>query len=107
MGIDTSQADEQTASSMKKQLLSELWNEIRKAVDVINAVRSENESLKLNLSKAAAENEELNQRISDLEKMLTAREVASSGGFEVKEKNRLVEAARDLIARIDKQLSLF
>lgn len=107
MGIDTSQSDEQTALSMKKQLLGELWNEIRRAVDVINAVRSENESLKLNLARSAAEIERLKLQISDLEKMLTARETASSSGFEEKERNRLVDIARDLIARIDKQLSLF
>ncbi len=107
MGIDTSQSDEQTALSMKKQLLGELWNEIRRAVDVINAGRSENESLKLNLARSAAEIERLKLQISDLEKMLTARETASSSGFEEKERNRLVDIARDLIARIDKQLSLF
>ncbi|MCL4539128.1 MAG: hypothetical protein M1378_05935 [Bacteroidetes bacterium] len=92
---------------MKKQLLGELWNEIRRAVDVINSVRSENESLKLNLARSAAEIERLKLQISDLEKMLTARETASSSGFEEKERIRLVDIARDLIARIDKQLSLF
>ncbi|MCL5267685.1 MAG: hypothetical protein M1469_06250 [Bacteroidetes bacterium] len=107
MGIDISQSDEQTALSMKKQLLGELWNEIRRAVDVINTVRGENESLKLNVARSAAEIERLKFQISDLEKMLTARETASSNGFEEKERNRLVEIARDLIARIDKQLSLF
>lgn len=107
MSIDTNSSDEQSALSMKKQLLSELWNEVRRAVDVLSVVRSENESLKLNLAKASAEIEKLKSRISDLEKMLTAREVASSNGFEEREKNRLIEAARDIIAKIDNQLSLF
>ena len=107
MGIDISQSDEQTALTMKKQLLSELWNEIRRAVDVSNAVRSENESLRLNLAKSASEIERLKVQIADLEKMLTARETSSTRGFEEKERNRLVDIARDLISRIDKQLSLF
>ena len=107
MGIDISQSDEQTALSMKKQLLGELWNEIRRAVDVSNAVRSENESLRLNLAKSASEIERLKVQIADLEKMLTARETSSTRGFEEKERNRLVDIARDLISRIDKQLSLF
>ena len=107
MSIDASSSEEQTAQTMKKQLLGELWNEIRRAVDVLSVVRSENESLKQNLAKSAAEVEKLKLRISDLEKMLTAREVASSNGFEEREKNRLIEAAREIIAKIDDQLSLF
>ncbi len=107
MSIDASSSEEQTALTMKKQLLGELWNEIRRAVDVLSVVRSENESLKQNLAKSAAEIEKLKSRISDLEKMLTAREVASSNGFEEREKNRLIEAAREIIAKIDDQLSLF
>jgi hypothetical protein len=104
--MDTEASDEQNLS-MKKQLLGELWNEVRRAVDVANVMRGENESLKQNLAKSAAEIDKLKSRIAELEKMLTAREVASSAGFEEREKDRLLEVAKELIARIDKQLSLF
>ena len=107
MSINTDPSDEQTTLSMKKQLLSELWSEIRRVVDIISIVRSENESLKQNLAKTTAETEKLKSQIADLGKMLTAREVASSDDFDEREKERLIEAARDLIAKIDKQLSLF
>ncbi len=107
MSIDTSMSDEQTALTMKKQLLGELWNEIRRAVEILNAGRSENESLKQNLVKANAEIERLKSRITDLEKMLTARETSTSSTFEEREKNRLIEVARELISKIDTQLSLF
>ncbi len=107
MSIDTSMSDEQTALTMKKQLLGELWNEIRRAVEVLNVVRGENESLKQNLTKATGEIEKLKFQISDLEKMLTARESSSSNSFEEREKNRLIEVAKDLISKIDTQLSLF
>ncbi len=105
--MDTETSDEQTKLSMKKQLLGELWNEVRRAVDVANVIRSENESLRQNLAKSAAEIDKLKSKIAELEKMLTARETANTGGFEEKEKNRLLEVAKELIARIDKQLSLF
>ncbi len=107
MSIDTSMSDEQTALTMKKQLLGELWNEIRRAVEILNAGRGENESLKQNLVKANAEIERLKSRITDLEKMLTARETSTSSTFEEREKNRLIEVARELISKIDTQLSLF
>jgi len=107
MSFDTNPSDEQTAASMKKQLLGELWNEIRRAVEVLSVVRGENECLKKNLTKANAEIDKLKSQISDLEKMLTAREAPSHSGFEEREKNRLVEVARELIAKIDNQLSLF
>ncbi len=105
--MDTEASDEQTTMSMKKQLLGELWNEVRRAVDEANVIRGENESLKQNLAKSSAEIDKLKLRIAELEKMLTARESASAGGFEEREKNRLLEVARELIAKIDKQLSLF
>ncbi len=105
--MDTEASDDQTTLSMKKQLLGELWNEVRRAVDAASVIRTENESLKQNLAKSAAEMEKLKLRIAELEKMLTAREAANTGGFEEREKNRLLEVARELIAKIDKQLSLF
>lgn len=107
MSIDTSMSEEQTALTMKKQLLGELWNEIRRAVEILNAERSENESIKQNLAKANAEIEKLKSQILDLQKMVTARESSSSSAFEEKEKNRLIEVARELISKIDTQLSLF
>ena len=107
MSIDTSMSEEQTALTMKKQLLEELWNEIRRSVEILNASRSENESLKQNLAKATAEIEKLKSRVTDLEKMVTARESSSSSAFEEREKNRLIEVARELISKIDTQLSLF
>ncbi len=107
MSSDTSMSEEQSSLTMKKQLLGELWNEIRRAVEILNAARSENESLKQNLAKANAEIEKLKSQISDLEKMLTAREAASSSAFEEREKNRLIEVAKELISKIDTQLSLF
>jgi predicted nucleic acid-binding Zn-ribbon protein len=107
MSIDTSMSEEQTALTMKKQLLEELWSEIRRSVEILNASRSENESLKQNLAKATAEIEKLKSRITDLEKMVTARETSSSSAFEEREKNRLIEVARELISKIDTQLSLF
>ncbi len=107
MSIDTSTPDEQATLSMKKQLLRELWNEVRRAVDILSVVRSENESLKQNLAKANGEIEKLKSQMSDLEKILTSRGPASTNGFEEKEKNRLIEAARDLISKIDYQLNLF
>ncbi|MCL4509567.1 MAG: hypothetical protein M1470_00615 [Bacteroidetes bacterium] len=107
MSTDTDSSDEQTTLSMKKQLLSELWNEIRRAVDIVSVVRSENESLKQNLAKATTETAKLKSQLADLEKMLTAREATSSNGFDEREKDRLIEAAKELIAKIDKQLSLF
>ena len=107
MSIDTSMSDEQTALTMKKQLLGELWNEIRRAVEILNAARGENESLKQNLAKANTEIEKLKSQISDLQKMVTARETSSSSAFEEREKNRLIEVAKDLISKIDTQLSLF
>jgi predicted nuclease with TOPRIM domain len=100
-------SDEQTTLSMKKQLLGELWNEVRRAVDAVSVIRAENESLRQNLSKSAGEIDKLKSHVIELEKMLTAREAASASGFEEREKNRLLEVARDLIAKIDKQLSLF
>ena len=106
MSIDTSMSEEQTALTMKKQLLGELWNEIRRAVEVLKSARGENESLKQNIAKANAEIEKLKAQVSALEKMLTARE-SSSSGFEEREKNRLIEVARELISKIDTQLSLF
>ncbi len=105
--MDAETSDEQTTLSMKKQLLVELWNEVRRAVDAVNVIRAESESLKQNLAKSAAEIDRLKSRIAELEKMLTAREPANAGGFEEREKNRLLEVARELIAKIDKQLSLF
>jgi predicted nucleic acid-binding Zn-ribbon protein len=107
MSIDTSMSEEQTALTMKKQLLGELWNEIRRAVEILNSERSENESIKQNLAKANAEIEKLKSQILDLQKMVTARESSSSSAFEEKEKNRLIEVARELISKIDTQLSLF
>ena len=107
MSIDTSMSEEQTTLTMKKQLLGELWNEIRRAVETLSTTRGENESLKQNLTKANTEIEKLKSRISDLEKMLTARESSSSSMFEEREKNRLIEVARELISKIDTQLSLF
>jgi peptidoglycan hydrolase CwlO-like protein len=107
MGVDPSISDEQTALTMKKQLLGELWSEIRRAVDILNARHGENESLKQNLAKANAEVEKLKSRITDLEKMLTARETSTSSVFEEREKDRLIEVARELISKIDTQLSLF
>ncbi len=107
MSIDTSMSDEQTALTMKKQLLGELWNEIRRAVEILNVARGENESLKQNLAKANAEIEKLKSQISDLQRMVTARETTSSSAFEEREKNRLIEVARELISKIDTQLSLF
>ena len=104
--MDTEASEEQTLS-MKKQLLGELWNEVRRAVDVANVIRGENESLKQNLAKSAAEIDKLKSHIAELEKMLTARAAANAVGFEEREKNRLLEVAKELIARIDKQLSLF
>ncbi len=104
--MDTEASEEQTLS-MKKQLLGELWNEVRRAVDVANVIRGENESLKQNLAKSAAEIDKLKSHIAELEKMLTSREAANAVGFEEREKNRLLEVAKELIARIDKQLSLF
>ncbi|HUI31263.1 MAG TPA: hypothetical protein VLX91_13720 [Candidatus Acidoferrales bacterium] len=105
MSIDTS-SEEQTALTMKKQLLGELWNEIRRAVEILKSARSENESLKQNLAKAAAEIQKLKSQVAELERMLTARETSSSGIFEEREKNRLIEVAKDLITKIDSQLSL-
>ncbi|MGO9480812.1 MAG: hypothetical protein ACLP05_03395 [Candidatus Kryptoniota bacterium] len=107
MSIDTNTPDEQATLSMKKQLLGELWNEVRRAVDILSVAHGENESLKQNLAKANNEIEKMKSRISDLEKILTSREPASTNGFEEKEKDRLVEVARDLISRIDHQISLF
>lgn len=107
MSIDTSMSEEQTALTMKKQLLGELWNEIRRAVEILNAARGENESLKQNLAKANAEIDKLKSQISNLEKMVTARETSSTSAFEEREKNRLIEVARELISKIDTQLSLF
>ena len=107
MAIDTGISEEQTALTMKKQLLGELWNEVRKAVEALNAVRSENESLKQNLAKANSEIEKFKLQVSDLEKFLTAREESSSSSLEEREKNRLIEVARELISKIDAQLSLF
>ena len=72
-----------------------------------NVIRGENESLKQNLAKSAAEIDKLKSHIAELEKMLTSREAANAVGFEEREKNRLLEVAKELIARIDKQLSLF
>ena len=100
-------ADDQSNLSMKKQLVSELWTEVRRAAEVLSAAKSENESIKQNLAKANAEIERLSTRISELEKMLTSRTGPSTDGFDEKEKTHLVQVARDLIARIDKQLSLF
>ncbi|MFZ1080998.1 MAG: hypothetical protein WAO19_03645 [Candidatus Kryptoniota bacterium] len=107
MSIDTNTPDEQATLSMKKQLLGELWNEVRRAVDILSVVRSENESMKQNLAKANGEIEKLRSRISDLEKILTSRDPVSTNGLEEKEKNRLIETARDLISKIDHQLNLF
>jgi signal transduction histidine kinase len=105
--MSTEASDEQTTLSMKKQLLGELWNEVRRAVDAVSVVRAENESLRQNLAKSAAEIDKLKSHVVDLEKMLTAREATSTNGFEEREKNRLLEVAKELIAKIDKQLSLF
>jgi peptidoglycan hydrolase CwlO-like protein len=107
MSTDTSMSEEQTALTMKKQLLGELWNEIRRAVEILSAARGENESLKQNLAKANAEIDKLKSQISNLEKMVTARETSSSSAFEEREKNRLIEVAKELISKIDTQLSLF
>ena len=107
MSMNTEASDEQTTLSMKKQLLGELWNEVRRAVDAVNVIRGENESLRQNLAKSAAEVDKLKSRIAELEKMLTAREATNASAFEEREKNRLLEVAKELIARIDKQLSLF
>ncbi len=107
MSTEASMSEEQTSLSMKKQLLGELWSEVRRAIEVLNVARGENESLKQNLAKATAEIDKLRSQVTDLEKMLTAREVSSSNGFEEREKNRLVEVARELISKIDTQLSLF
>ena len=104
--MDTEGSDEQTLS-MKKQLLGELWNEVRRAVDVANVIRGENESLKQNLAKSAAEVDKLKSHVAELENMLTARGSSNNCGVEEKEKKRLLEVAKELIARIDKQLSLF
>lgn len=107
MSTEASMSEEQTSLSMKKQLLGELWSEVRRAIEVLDVARGENESLKQNLAKATAEIDKLRSQVTDLEKMLTAREVSSSNGFEEREKNRLVEVARELISKIDTQLSLF
>ncbi len=106
MSIDTSIPSEQAAVSMKKQLLDELWNEVRRAVDTLSVAHSENETLKQSLAKASAEIERLKSQISDLEKILTSRESASTDVLDEKEKERLVEAAKDLISKIDRQLEL-
>ena len=106
MSTNPSLSEEQNTLTMKKQLLGELWSEIRRAVEALKAARGENESLKQNLARASSDIEKLKAQISNLEKMLTARD-SSSGGFEEREKNRLVEVARELISKIDTQLSLF
>lgn len=107
MSTEASMSEEQTSLTMKKQLLGELWSEVRRAIEVLNVARGENESLKQNLTKATAEIDRLKSQVADLEKMLTARETSSSNGFEEREKDRLVEVARELISKIDTQLSLF
>jgi len=106
MSIDTNVPNEQATLSMKKQLLDELWNEVRRAVDILNTAHSENEDLRQNLAKTNGEIERLKSHICDLEKILTSREPASTNVFEEKEKGRLVEVARDLISKIDRQMNL-
>ncbi len=103
----TGLSEEQSTMSMKKQLVSELWTEARRAAEVLNAAKSENESLKQDLANAGAEIERLKAQVSDLEKMLTSRETPPTKGFDDREKVHFVQVARELIARIDKQLSLF
>jgi len=107
MGTDDVLSDEQSTLSMKKQLLGELWNEIRRAVEIVGVVKGENESLKQNLSKAGSEIEKLRGQSAELEKMLTARSPASAVGMSEREKEQLVDAAKRLIDKIDKQLSLY
>jgi len=106
MSIDTSIPNEQATLSMKKQLLDELWSEVRRAVDILKVAHSENETLKQSFTKANIEIEKLKSQICDLEKILTSRESASADVFEEKEKERLVEAARELVSKIDRQLNL-
>jgi len=106
MNVDTNIPNEQAALSMKKQLLEELWSEVRRVVEILNVARSENETLKQNFDKANVEIGKLKSQISDLEKILTSRGPVSANVFEEKEKERLVEAARDLISKIDRQLNL-
>ncbi|HEY9167814.1 MAG TPA: hypothetical protein VIS48_16795 [Candidatus Kryptonia bacterium] len=107
MSATTESSDEQTTLSMKKQLLLELWNEIRRAVDIVSVVKGENESLKQNLVKAGSEIDKLKTQSAELEKMLTSRTVAASNGLDDKERDQLVEAAQKLIDKIDKQLNLY
>lgn len=103
----TGLSEEQSTLSMKKQLVSELWTEVRRATEVLNATRSENESLKQDLAKANIEIDKLKAHVSELEKMLTSRESHPANGFDEREKVHFIQAARELIARIDKQLNLF
>jgi signal transduction histidine kinase len=105
MSTDTGTPDAQTTLSMKRELLGELWNEVRRAVDILRVASGENEALKQNLAKANSEIEKLKSQIADLEKILTSRESASTKIFDEKEKNRLIEAAEDLISKIDHQLN--
>jgi predicted translin family RNA/ssDNA-binding protein len=106
MGIDTSISDPQSTLSMKKELLDELWKEVRRAVDVLHAAYSENALLKQSLSRANTEIESLKSQIANLEKLLVSRETASTALYEERERNRLVDAARELISKIDHQLNL-
>lgn len=112
MSIDTSTPDalaqrsEEATLSMKKELLGELWNEVRRAVDIVHVISGEKEALKQNLAKANGEIEKLKSRIADLEMILTSRESVSTNAFEEKEKNRLIETAKDLISKIDHQLNI-
>ncbi len=100
-------SEEQSTTSMKKQLVSELWTEVKRAAEVLDAARSENQSLRQNLTEANLEIERLKAHISDLDKMLTSRETTPTNGFDEREKAHFLQTARELIARIDKQLSLF
>ncbi|MGC8595436.1 MAG: hypothetical protein ACP5US_06180 [Candidatus Kryptoniota bacterium] len=91
---------------MKKQLLVELWQEVKRAVEIAGTLRLENENLKREAAEHAAEKDALVRKIKELEQLLTARQ-QKSNILDEKEKERVLAAAKDLIKKIDKQINLF
>lgn len=105
MVADPNLADEQHLS-VKKQLLVELWQEVKRAVEIASSLRLENENLKREAAEHAAEKDALIKKIKELEQMLTSRQQRANSLNE-KEKERVLTTAKDLIQKIDKQINLF
>jgi|GEM_PF-4362959 regulator of replication initiation timing len=105
MGADSNPTDEQHLS-VKKQLLVELWQEVKRAVEIASALRLENENLKREAALLTAERDALVRKIKELEQMLTARQ-QKNNSINEKEKERVLTTAKDLIQKIDKQINLF